>query len=451
MPEIGPEHPLTYRHEVVAPLFERIRAGESCAIVGPSSMGKSRLTQFVMRPDVQVYQLNEHVAATHLILADCNRLAGVSEWGFFELLLTALVEACGRSAAMAPLRMEINSLRREAIVSREPLLARRHVELAVQMLCQEQGQTLCLFLDEFDETYRRLPAPALANLRALRDANKYQLCFALMLREHPARLRNPDECEGFYELFSRSIFGLGPYAGDDACRVVEQITVRRGKALTEAARAQFLQLSGGHPGLITALFDTLPEQNGDTIHDWPEWCTQQPAIREECRKLWGGLAEDERLALSQLVHGVAVDKTLRDVLLLKGLLRQGDGRALFSPLFTRFVLTEATPVDQVLWVDQKARIVRLDNRPITDLTAREFDLLAYLWQHAGHVCTRDGILAELYPVETHQNDDLLDSRVDTLIKRLREKIEPVRQNPRYILTVRGKGYKLVNGEREAVR
>ncbi|MFL5803517.1 MAG: hypothetical protein ACJ8CR_17460, partial [Roseiflexaceae bacterium] len=379
MPEIGPEHPLTYRQEVVAPLFACVRARESCAIVGPSSMGKSRLTRFIMRPEVQGHMLGEQAAATHLILADCNRLAEVSGWGFYELLLTALIEACGRSPATAPLRAEINILRREVIVGRDPLLARRHVELAVHMLCQEQGQTICLLLDEFDEAYRRLPAPALANLRALRDANKYQLCFALMLREHPARLRDPDQCEGFYELLSRSIFGLDPYTGDDVRRVIEQIAARRGKLLAEAARAQILQLSGGHPGLILALLNTLPEQDGDTERDWPEWGMQQPAAREECRKLWSGLAEDERLALSQIIHGVAIEGALRDVLLLKGLLRQGDDpQALFSPLFTRFVLTEAGPVDQMLWVDQDARIVRLGDRTITELTAREFDLLDYL-------------------------------------------------------------------------
>jgi DNA-binding winged helix-turn-helix (wHTH) protein len=446
MHEIGPEHPFSYRQEVVAPLFDRIRACESCAIIGPSSMGKSRLTQFIMRSDVQGHLLGEHVAATQLILTDCNRLAEVSEWGFYELLLTALIEACGRLDATAPLRADFNMLRREVIIDREPLLARRYVELAVHMFCKEQGQTICFFLDEFDESYRALPALALANLRALRDANKYRLCFVLMLREHPLRLRGPNDCEGFYELFSRSIFGLGPYAGDDVVRVIDQVAARRGKQLAYGVREQILQLSGGHPGLILALFDVLVDR-ADSVREEPvSWALQQPAVREECRKLWDGLAEDERLALSHIVLNVEVDAMLRDVLQLKGLLGHGgDPQALFSPLFAHFVQNEATPVEQRLWVDQEARVVRLDHRPITGLTAREFDLLAYLWQHAGHVCTRDEILAKIYPEEFQQNSGIGDNRVDTLIKRLREKIEPVRQNPRYILTVRGIGYKLANG------
>src|SRR5215216_3117796 len=98
MYEIGPQHPLSYREEVAAPLFDLVRASESGAIVGPSSMGKSRLVQFITRPDVQRQALGAAAETTQLIVVDSNRLAEASEWGFFELLLAALTEACGRSA-----------------------------------------------------------------------------------------------------------------------------------------------------------------------------------------------------------------------------------------------------------------------------------------------------------------------------------------------------------------
>jgi DNA-binding winged helix-turn-helix (wHTH) protein len=447
MPEIGPDHPLTYRQAVVAPLFARIRARDSCAIIGASSMGKSRLVHFIMRSDVQAYMLGEQPAAPRLVLADCNRLANVSEWGLYELLLTALIEACGSWPDAAALRAQLNALRHKVITSRSALLARRHSELAVHMVCQEQGQPICLLLDEFDEAYRTLPALALANLRALRDANKYQLCYVVLLREHPAQLRDPNTCEGLYELFSRSIFGLGPYAAEDARRIVEQIEARTGHTLSQARHAQLIQLSGGHPGLILALFDAMLVQSSDTGDDWLGCGLKQPTIREECRKLWDGLAEDEQLALLHVVHGVTVDGARNDILLLKGLLRQGDDpTALFSPLFTQFVLTEAVAVDQTLWIDEGSRVVRRGSQQIKGLTSREFDLLIYLSQHAGQVCTRDEILVHLYPEELRQSGDP-HNRVDTLVKRLRKRIEPLPQNPRYILTVRNKGYKLAHERR----
>ena len=57
---------------------------------------------------------------------------------------------------------------------------------------------------------------------------------------HLARLRSSAECEGFYELFSGAILGLGPYAAEDAERVVEQLVLEsrdRGEAFRmDAAR-----------------------------------------------------------------------------------------------------------------------------------------------------------------------------------------------------------------------
>jgi hypothetical protein len=100
MSEIGPEHPLTYRQEIVEPVFQLIRSGESAAVVGLASMGKSRLLRFLLRPDVQAHYLGDDSPATWLVLVDGNRLATVSEWGWYELLLTALTEAaCGRLGA----------------------------------------------------------------------------------------------------------------------------------------------------------------------------------------------------------------------------------------------------------------------------------------------------------------------------------------------------------------
>jgi hypothetical protein len=337
-------------------------------------------------------------------------------------------------------------LHREVIITHHALLARRHVELAIYMLCLERERTICFFLDEFDELYRRLPVSALTNLRALRDAHKYRLCYVLMLREHPARLRPPDQCEGFYELFSRSVLGLRPYSNRDAKRVVAQIAARRGRALPASDAARLLDLSGGHPGLILALFDAMINLDADVGRDWLAWGLSQPAIREECRKLWAGLAEDERQALLRIAQHGAVDAEIRELLQCKGLVEASNASGLFSPLFGHFVLTQGTLADQTLRVYDETREVWIGEKQIKDLTAREFDLLAYLARHAGLVCTRGQISTHLYPGESEQNTNVKDGRVDTLVKRVRKKVEPIREQPRYILTVRGKGYKLAGDQ-----
>jgi len=418
----------SYRAEILDPLFQRIRACESCALVGCASMGKSRLLRFMLEPEARRRYLGDQADATLFAYGDCNRLAEVSEWGFFELLLTALVEACGQHPELHPLRNELNVLRREVIIGHEALLARRHLELAALMICRERGFRLCIILDEFDEAYRALPALALANLRALRDDNKAWLSYLLVLRDHPTRLRSRTECEGFYELFSRSVLGLKPYSAADAGRVIEQLEARWNHPLAPEDRAMLIAESGGHPGLIVAMFaNRVGGLTDDAI------------IREECDKLWASLSEDEQKALYRLVHGrdIRPDAAIAE-LELKGLVNEG---RVFSPIFAHYICEHGAPARGRLIVDELECTVWVDGRKHTDLTPREFNLLLLLSRNPGRVYDRQQILEALNPGERF--DGLQHNSVDAMVKRIRKKIEPFPDRPRYLLTVRGKGYKLV--------
>ncbi|MCS7055835.1 MAG: winged helix-turn-helix domain-containing protein [Thermoflexales bacterium] len=424
----------TYRAEILGPLFELIRARESCAIVGCASMGKSRLLRFLLEAETRAHYLREQADVTLFAYCDCNRLAEISEWGFFELILTAMVEACGQHADLHGLRNELNALRREVIISSgNALLARRHVELAALMLCRERGFRLCVILDEFDEAYRALPPLALANLRALRDDNKAWLSYLLVVRDHPKRIRPPAECEGFYELFSRSVIGLPPYSRSDAYAVIEQIEARRGRRLAPQARAALIEESGGHPGLIVAMFDELTEGRA----------TPGDAVHEECRKLWMSLPPDEQIALYRLARGQpSPDACAIEGLALKGVVRNGQP---FSPIFAQYVCAYGAPATNGrLVVDEHTRTVWVNGQARADLTAREFDLLAILARTPGRVHGRQEILEALHPGEHFEA--LHHNAVDALVKRVRKKIEPVADRPRYLVTVRGKGYKLITGD-----
>ncbi len=78
-----------------------------------------------------------------------------------------------------------------------------------------------------------------------------------------------------------------------------------------------------------------------------------------------------------------------------------------------------------------------------DFTALEFDLLLHFAQHPGHVFSRGQLLGAVWGY-TH---DGYEHTVTTHINRLRAKLEDDPLHPRYILTVRGAGYKM----REAPR
>ena len=80
--------------------------------------------------------------------------------------------------------------------------------------------------------------------------------------------------------------------------------------------------------------------------------------------------------------------------------------------------------------------MRLDNQLI-ELTPHEFDVLYLLATHPGIVFSREKILERVWTHDTH----VTVRSVDTLVKRLRQKIEPDTRQPEFILTVWGTGYK----------
>ena len=88
-----------------------------------------------------------------------------------------------------------------------------------------------------------------------------------------------------------------------------------------------------------------------------------------------------------------------------------------------------------LSVDLVRRIVKVGEREIK-LSPKEYDLLRILVQHAGKVLTHRFLLSQLWT-------DLTDAQyLRVYVRQLRQKIEADPEQPRYILTDTGIGYRL---------
>ena len=87
-------------------------------------------------------------------------------------------------------------------------------------------------------------------------------------------------------------------------------------------------------------------------------------------------------------------------------------------------------------IDPARRTVRLGTRDV-DLTANEFQLLTVLLVSPGIVFSREALLSRVWKDQTY----VTVRSVDTLVKRLRKKIEDNPAEPQIVLTVWGAGYK----------
>jgi two-component system alkaline phosphatase synthesis response regulator PhoP len=102
---------------------------------------------------------------------------------------------------------------------------------------------------------------------------------------------------------------------------------------------------------------------------------------------------------------------------------------------------ESHPKDRIeigaLVIDKRRHEVT-SNGDHVDLTPLEFQILERLASEPGRAWSRNDLLDQVWSTdyEGYQRN------VDPHINRLRQKIEPDPKNPRYVLTVRGVGYKL---------
>ncbi len=87
-------------------------------------------------------------------------------------------------------------------------------------------------------------------------------------------------------------------------------------------------------------------------------------------------------------------------------------------------------------IDAGAMTLNVRGKNVTT-TATEFRLLEYLARHAGRVFTRDQLLDAVW----RDTAFVTPRSVDVYVRRIREKIERDPENPRYLKTVRGAGYR----------
>ena len=93
-----------------------------------------------------------------------------------------------------------------------------------------------------------------------------------------------------------------------------------------------------------------------------------------------------------------------------------------------------------LQIDAARRLVQVDGQPV-DLTALEFDLLVALAREPGTVIRRPSLLERVWGAEFVSDEHLVDVHIANLRRRLGD---PANQ-PRFIETVRGVGYRLREG------
>lgn len=419
-----------------AAILEALARGECVSLFGLSNTGKSPLLRTL--PAAENLARYRALAGRPgaFVYIDCNRVVELTAPGFFEVVVRSLLEVLEEDAAAEPpaalmqhLREQHNRITTAGSAFQASLAFNNAISESVAQL----GRNLVLLLDEFDEVYAALEDRTLLNLRALKDKFQERLAYVIATVRplSDPGLRGENE---FAELFMANTLALRLLTPDDARQVLDELG---GRALPEPLRQAVLRAANGHFGLLSALAQAAQRH--------PQLLAGDPNVRAECLKLWNQLRPDEQLALRALVTLADDGLSPRDRARLQTFGLLTDDGQLFSDLFAAFVRSQgAAPEDEALGVrvDEDAGEVWVEGVKVTVLTDLEYRLMRLLYQRLDRLTTKEQIVETVWGGQYLDRVD--DARIEKLVSRLRAKVEPEPLRPRYLLTQRGRGYKLVS-------
>ena len=439
-------------------ILRHLYAMQCVEIIGMSNVGKSALLRLLAQPDVWVQELGEAAQEFLPVYIDCNRILDMTEQGLSELILRCLQEASPMLAALPELIHAYETLVAPSSDFQVPLSFSRGLTTAIESTTRK----LVLLFDEFDDPYRTIEARVFLNLRAVQDRHSGQLVF-VAASGRPLTALNQDERHGeFAELFSHRTWYLAPLTRSDTDLQVRRYMTAYEAPFTSADIDFVYQWSGGHPrmaeGVCRVLQQALEATVPPPIDPMERWQFHRRTaatlladdyLARECDKIWDELTPAEQSELTELaVADHEPDRTVIDELLRRHLLHRVEGRPqVFCRLLAEFVQRQATPPappeTTSLWVDTASGQVLVNGAAVETLTALEYKLIQLLFQN------RDKII-DKYQIVTHvwgesYIDEVDDARIEKLISRLRQKIEPDPASPTFLTTIRGRGYRLVIG------
>jgi DNA-binding response OmpR family regulator/GTP-binding protein EngB required for normal cell division len=424
------------RHTQIQTLLRIIARGECCSIYGLSNTGKSPLLRGLPAPEHLARFAQEAGRPGALIYIDCNRAVDAAAPGFYEIVVRSLLEALEDTYTVTPALLNLLREQHNRITTAPSIFqASLAFNEAISECCTQMERNLVLLLDEFDEVYARLEDRALLNLRALKDKFQIRLVYVTATVRPLSESRTPGDNE-FAELFAAGLMPLGLLSPDDARRAIDQ---HGGAALPAETLETILHIAGGHFGLLGTLTQAALRNPNQTRLD------HDPNARAECVKIWNQLRADEQAALKSLITEAqeGLNPHDRDRLQTLGLLTPAG--QLFSELFAGFVRRQcAAPAQQSVGVtvDEDAGEVWVDGVKVTVLTDLEYRLMRLLYQRQDRLTTKDMIVEAVWGGQYFDKVD--DARIEKLVSRLRAKVEPDPARPRYLLTQRGRGYKLAS-------
>lgn len=436
------------RRNDVLNVAKSIMLSQPFAVSGEPRIGKTSLLYYLVHPEgartLPAFQEYIGDPSNYLfVLIELQRLPVINAVGFWRYLLDRLIEEAREEGIAGRGEQEASH------TAQKQGNDQYQVQTSFVGYLKQLGKKVVFLFDDFDVLIENLDntevvqvTDKLKTLKEALDLND-KLNYIIISRDPLVRLFKANHIVSPSPFISIIIPfpPLGLLEKDAANALIQEPLRRSIMQFTEHDIDFIYHLVGRYPDFMKItcyyLFAAYAQGNADyaTVR---QKLVDDPHVRWLMNGLWERLKQDEQLEelpLREVLRQIAQGQQLTDSTAFRELRQRGlvegtpSSPHVFGDLFCTFILN----------LNLSSPIVTPPTvTPPVELTHKESMLYSYLAEHVGQTCSRRQLQEAIWGDKQPNSPDALEQ----LVKRVRGKIEPDRDQPTYLINIKGQGYLL---------
>lgn len=453
-----PEHfealyPDNTRFKEIEKILSFVKEGHSCQLIGIPGTGRANLLGLLpYNKNVRIKHLGDNQKWFHFVLLNFSEIRKKPLLDATKFIFLGLLDSL-RERKMDKEYAAVNTIFKEGLGLNDEMVLFQGLKKTIDFLAVEKELTIVFLFDRFEEYVPTVTSDFFANLRILRNRAKYRFSVVFSTNRPLDDMLEPIFFSDFYEFMAgKNVYLplLDKPGLDFRISYLEKIT---GKKVDKKILDEIMKLTGKHGSLArhcleailaAATFDVATNNEQSATSNQPlvtsselgEFFLKQKPVRSVLFGIWNSLNPFEQNLLTLLNFAD------QDIFYLKnvGLI---DKNKLTIPLLKEYALekNKLSAENETIIFNEVSNEIKKGDLVISDkLTSSEFKLLKLLISNAEKIVDREEIIKAVWG-NLESTAGVTDQALDQLIFRLRKKIETDPNKPRFIQTIKGRGFK----------
>ena len=435
-------YPSNSRQREIGKILTCIKSGNFSQIISLTGAEMSNLLRlFAYNKKVRIKHLGDKEKSFHFVMCSFAEISNKPIASCLKFLLLSLMDSLEERRLTQEQRI-IEEMVKKTEGSDDELIIFHELKRAIEYITLERDIFVVFLFDKFEDYIPMLNREFFAYLRILRNNAKYKFSVVFGLERPLENLADPSIISDIFEFIADHKTYLAIYDKAGTNFRIPYIEEAMGKKLDKKIHEKILELTGGHGKLTRICTETLLETDDKTItsSDIKEILFKQKSVQSALSEIWNSLtpAEQNILASGKLAPVGQLEDDNITFLTNIEILKTGK---ITIKLLEDFIKVKSAEKTEKIIFDPATKDIKKGEIKISDyLTHAEYEALKFLVLNHDRVIDREEIINAVWK-ESKSTAGVTDEALDQLIFRLRHKIEKDPNNPKRLLTVKGRGFR----------